>query len=62
MALVEHAVEAATAADQAIAELQDSLLPVEFGDQQLRAELAEVRELVGGVPARGREFARTFGR
>ncbi len=60
--LVEHAVEAAGAADQEIADLQDSMLPVEFGDPELRAGLAEVRGLVGDVRVRGREFARTFGR
>lgn len=61
-ALVERAVAAAGAADNVIAELQDSMVPIEAGDPELRAALAEVRELVGAVPARGRDFARTFGR
>ena len=36
--------------------------PVEVGDPELRAGLAEVREIVGGVSGQGREFLRTFGR
>jgi hypothetical protein len=36
--------------------------PVEVGDAELRAGLAEVRELVAGLGTRGREFLRTFGR
>ena len=38
------------------------MLPVEVGDPELRAGLAEVRELVGDLGARAREFMRTFGR
>src|SRR5208282_5573215 len=49
-------------ADGALATLQDSLLPVEVGDAQLRAELAQVRELLSGFDARARELLRTFGR
>jgi len=37
-------------------------MPVEVGDPELRAGLAEVRELLAGVPGSGREFMRTFGR
>ena len=36
--------------------------PVEVGDAELRAGLAEVRELVADLGLRGREFLRTFGR
>ena len=61
-ALVERAVDAVTAADGALATLQDSMLPVEVGDPPLRAGLAEVRELVGGLRARAREVVRTIGR
>jgi hypothetical protein len=35
---------------------------VEVGDPELRAGLAEVRELLGAVSARAREFTRTLGR
>ena len=59
---LENAVEAVGRADTAIAELQDSMMPVEVGDTELRAGLAEVRETVGRVRLNAREFARTFGR
>jgi hypothetical protein len=36
--------------------------PVEVGDPELRAGLAEVRELAGDLRQRSREFMRTFGR
>ena len=61
-AFIERAVEAAAQADQAIAELQDSMLPVEVGDPELRSGLAEVRVLIGDLRGRGREFIRTLGR
>jgi hypothetical protein len=54
--------EAVGAADDILAELQDSLRPVEVGDAELRAGLAEVRELIGPLRARAREILRTFGR
>ena len=60
--LIEAAVEAASRADGMLAELQDSMLPVEVGDVELRAGLSEVRELVGGVRSRARELVRTLGR
>ena len=50
------------AADHEIAELQDSLLPVEVGDPELRAGLAEVRTLLDRLPNRARELGRTIGR
>ena len=53
--LVEQAVAGAAAADRRIAELQDSMLPVESGD-------GEVRALLAGVPVNAREFVRTLGR
>ena len=59
---VDSAVESAVDADAVLAELQDSMMPVEVGDPELRAGLAEVRELLGDVPARAREFVRTLGR
>jgi hypothetical protein len=60
--LIDAAVDAAGRADGVLIELQDSMLPVEVGDVELRAGLAEVRELVGGVRSRAREFTRTLGR
>lgn len=59
---VERAVEAAGAADRRIAELQDSMLPIESGDAELRAGLSEARELLGELPAAARRFLRTLGR
>jgi hypothetical protein len=59
---IERGLEAAEAADQAIAELQDSMMPVEVGDQELRAGLAETRSALAEVPSRGRRLLRTVGR
>jgi hypothetical protein len=59
---VDDAVTSAAEADALLVELQDSMAPVEVGDPELRAGLAEVRELLGDVPARAREFERTLGR
>jgi hypothetical protein len=49
-------------ADGTLAELQDSMRPVEVGDAELRAGLAEVRELIGPLPERARELVRRLGR
>jgi hypothetical protein len=59
---IERAITAATEASRRIAELQDSMLPIEAGDAELRAGLAETRELVDGVPAPARAFLSTLGR
>jgi hypothetical protein len=59
---LDHALQAVGDADGLLAELQDSMRPVEVGDPELRAGLADVRELVAGVHRGGREFLRTFGR
>jgi hypothetical protein len=59
---VDAAVASVDEADATLAELQDSMMPVEVGDPELRAGLAEVRELLGDVRARAREFIRTLGR
>jgi hypothetical protein len=59
---VDGAVESAAEADAVLAELQDSMMPVEVGDAELRAGLAEVRELLGDVRSRAREFVRVLGR
>jgi hypothetical protein len=60
--LIEGGAEAAEAADQVIGDLQDSMLPVEVGDPELRAGLAEVRRLIADVPARSLDVIRTVGR
>lgn len=59
---VERAVTALSVADGRIAEIQDSMLPIEAGDPELRSGLSEVRELLGGVPGSARDFLRTLGR
>lgn len=59
---VDDAVAAVTSADATLVTLQDSLMPIEVGDAELRAGLAEVRELVADVPQRARALSRTFGR
>ena len=38
------------------------MLPIEAGDPELRAGLAEVRELLDEVPSQARVFLRTLGR
>jgi hypothetical protein len=60
--LVERAVEEARAADAGLAELQDSMLPVEVGDRELRESLGEIRTLLDQTAVRSRELLRTFGR
>jgi hypothetical protein len=60
--LIDGAVSAAAQAERELAELQDSMLPVEVGDPELRAGLEQVRELLGGMPRRARELLRTLGR
>jgi hypothetical protein len=59
---LETAVDAVADADTVLATLQDSMLPVEVGDPELRAGLADVRELVGRLSQRARELVRTLGR
>jgi hypothetical protein len=59
---IERAVDELHLADETLATLQDSLLPVEVGDPELRAGIAEVRSLIAPVPGRARELLRTLGR
>ena len=59
---IDNAVSAVAEADATLSELQDSELPTEVGDVELRAELTEVRELLSGVRQRARELERTLGR
>jgi hypothetical protein len=60
--LLDSAVEAAGRADSALGTLQDSMLPVEVGDQELRAGLTEIRRLLGDLRGRARALVRTLGR
>jgi hypothetical protein len=59
---IDSAVEAGGKADSVLAALQDSMLPVEVGDAELRAEIAEVRERLGGLRGQARELVRVLGR
>jgi hypothetical protein len=59
---VERAVEAIERADLGLAELQDSMLPVEVGDRELRDGLSEAREAIAELPARARRLMRAQGR
>ena len=61
-ASLEHAADAMQAADEILAELQDSLLPVEVGDQQLRGGLSGTRTAIAQLPEACDEFIRTLGR
>jgi hypothetical protein len=61
-ALIEDAVAAAAETDMVLGELQDTMLPVEVGDAELREGLSAVRRAVGEVPARSRDFLRILGR
>jgi hypothetical protein len=59
---IDQAVGAVSEADTALAELQDSMLPIEAGDPELRAGLTAVRERVRGLRGTARELLRTLGR
>jgi hypothetical protein len=59
---LQRAIDATERADTLIAEMQDSMLPVEVGDRELRDGLTETRELISAVPANGRQLLRTIGR
>jgi hypothetical protein len=59
---IDNAVIAVGKADNELATLQDSMLPVEVGDPELRAGLADLRGLVGNVARQAREVVRTIGR
>ena len=59
---IQNAVDAVARADASLSELQDSSLPTEVGDVELRAALTEVREALGGVRRDARELERTLGR
>jgi hypothetical protein len=60
--LIDSAVEAVARADGGLGGLQDSMLPIEVGDAELRAGLEGVRVLLGEVGDRARRLERTLGR
>ena len=59
---IDDALAALEGAERELVALQDSLMPIEVGDAELRAGLTEVRQLIDGVAPRARDFVRTFGR
>lgn len=59
---LERAISAIEQADQVIAEMQDSMLPVEVGDRELRDGLTAVRELIASAPGDARGLVRLIGR
>jgi hypothetical protein len=58
----QRAIEAIERADHIVAEMQDSMLPVEVGDRELRDGLTETRELIAAAPGHGRQLLRLIGR
>jgi hypothetical protein len=61
-AFLDEAAESVSAANGRLATLQDSMLPVEVGDEDLRAGLEQVRELLDHFGTHVRELERTLGR
>jgi hypothetical protein len=59
---LDQAVDAVERADSTLGSLQDSMMPVEVGDAELRAGMSEVRRRLGDVSAHARQFLRGFGR
>jgi hypothetical protein len=59
---LDQAVGAVVKADAELGELQDSMLPVEVGDAELRAGMSEVRRQLADVAANARHFVSRLGR
>ena len=59
---VDQAVGAVLKADGTLAELQDSMLPVEVGDAELREGMAQVRRQLADVASDARHFVSRLGR
>jgi hypothetical protein len=59
---LDSAVTAIGSADLKLATLQDSMMPIEVGDTELRAGLEQVRSAIGDLRARAHQIVRTFGR
>ena len=60
--LVEAAVDDTAHAEQILADLQDSMAPVEVGDPDLRAGLADVRRRLGELPGQAERLLSVLGR
>jgi hypothetical protein len=59
---LDSAMEAVGDADRLLGTLQDSMLPVEVGDAQLRRDLEQIRGSLAGLGARAHQLERTLGR
>jgi hypothetical protein len=59
---IDNAVAALQRADAELGELQDSMLPVEVGDAEVRAGISETRALLGPLPHAAHELERRLGR
>jgi hypothetical protein len=59
---LDRAAETVAEAELILAELQDSMMPVEVGDAELRAGLADVRATIAPLDGAAHEFMRTLGR
>jgi hypothetical protein len=62
LGFIEDAVRAVERADLELVALQESSIAIEVGDVNLRAGVAEVRQLIDGVSEAARSFERSFGR
>ena len=60
--LIQRMAAAVADADRRVAELQDTMLPIEAGDAELRAGLSEVRDSLEKVPTAAALFLRSLGR
>jgi hypothetical protein len=59
---LDQAVGAVLKADGELAQLQDSMLPLEVGDAELRAGMAEVRRQLADVAQHARQLVSRLGR
>jgi len=59
---IDNAVAALERAGAELGELQDSMLPVEVGDAEVRAGISETRALLGPLPHAAHELERRLGR
>ena len=59
---IQQAIAAASQAELILSDLQDSMMPIEGGDAELRAGLSEIRELLAPLRVSAGAFLRTLGR
>jgi hypothetical protein len=59
---ISSGMEAVGTADRELATLQDSMLPIEVGDSELRAGLEDVRRLIAALSGQAQQLLRTLGR